>query len=145
MGEIAITYEGDLSTRAVHSDSGVELFTDAPKDHQGLGRFFSPTDLLATALGTCMMTMMGAVAKRLNIDIKGMRARVTKEMAVFPARRIGKIEIIFTCPSNPQKRRSQNFFKQRETAPCIKASILISFWSLAILGEPIEISRCHRL
>ena len=98
MTQIDITYEGDLSTRSVHSDNGAELLTDAPKDNQGLGRVFSPTDLLATALGTCMLTMMGAAAKRLGVDTKGMRATVTKEMATLPARRIGKIQIAFTCP-----------------------------------------------
>jgi uncharacterized OsmC-like protein len=98
MTHIDITYEGDLSTRCIHSDNGSEVLTDAPKENQGLGRVFSPTDLFAASFGSCMMTMMGFTAKRLNIDIKGMRATVTKEMAEAPARRIGKLHIEFTCP-----------------------------------------------
>ena len=98
MTEIDIWYEGDLSTRCVHSDNKAEVLTDAPKDNQGLGRVFSPTDLFAASLGSCMLTLMGIAAKRLNIDIKGMRANVTKEMASAPARRIGKLKVEFFCP-----------------------------------------------
>ena len=98
MTEIAIWYEGDLSTRCVHSDNGAEVLTDAPKDNQGLGRVFSPTDLFAASLGSCMLTLMGIAAKRLNVDLKGMHAKVTKEMVVAPVRRIGKLRVEFSCP-----------------------------------------------
>lgn len=101
MTGIDIWYEGDLSTRCVHSDNKAEIFTDAPKDNQGLGRVFSPTDLFAASLGSCMLTLMGIAAKRLNIDIKGMRAHVTKEMAAAPSRRIGKLKVEFFCPIRP--------------------------------------------
>ncbi|MBS0604317.1 MAG: OsmC family protein [Verrucomicrobia bacterium] len=98
MTEIDITYEGDLSTRCVHSDNKSEIVTDAPKDNQGLGRVFSPTDLFAASLGSCMLTLMGIGAKKLNVDIKGTRAKVTKEMAAIPLRRVGKLKVEITCP-----------------------------------------------
>jgi putative redox protein len=96
--QIDMTYLGDLSTLCVHSESGAEIRTDAPKDNRGLGRAFSPTDLFAASLGSCMLTLMGIAAKSLNIDIKGMRAKVSKEMAMAPVRRIGKVRIDFECP-----------------------------------------------
>lgn len=101
MTSIEIWYEGDLSTRCVHSDNHAEILTDAPKDNQGQGRFFSPTDLFAASLGSCMLTLMGIGAKRLNIDLKGMRATVTKEMAAAPSRRIGKLKVEIFCPHQP--------------------------------------------
>lgn len=103
MTEIAIWYEGDLSTRCVHSDNHSEIRTDAPKETQGLGRVFSPTDLFAASLASCMLTMMGIAAKRLNIDIKGTRANVTKEMANAPMRRIGRLKVEFFCPLEPSE------------------------------------------
>lgn len=101
MTQIDMTYEGDLSTLSILSENGSEIRTDAPKAHQGLGRVFSPTDLFAASLGSCMLTLMGIVAKSLNIDIKGMRAKINKEMVVAPIRRIGKVRIDFECPYQP--------------------------------------------
>lgn len=98
MAEIAIWYEGDLSTRAVHPESGTTLLTDAPKDNRGLGRVFSPTDLLAVSLGSCALTLMGIAARRLSIDIKGMRVVVDKEMSSAPPRRISRLRLEFFCP-----------------------------------------------
>ncbi len=98
MAEIDIFYEGDLATRVVHLENGAEIATDAPKDNQGLGRFFSPTDLLAVSLGSCALTLMGIAARRLQIDLKGLRARVTKEMQTAPVRRIGRVTIELYCP-----------------------------------------------
>lgn len=98
MAQINIVYEGDLSTRCVHSDNGSEIQTDAAECSQGLGRAFSPTDLFSASLGSCMLTLMGIVAKGLNIDIRGMQAKVTKEMVSTPKRRIGKLRIEFRCP-----------------------------------------------
>ena len=98
MAEIDITYEGDLSTRCVHTGSGSEIITDAPKDNQGLGRFFSPTDLVAAALGSCVLTLMGIAAKKLKVDIKGTTARVVKEMQSAPSRRIGLLKVEVRCP-----------------------------------------------
>src|SRR6476661_6155928 len=93
MVEIKSVYEGQLHCNATHGPSGAVLATDAPKDNMGKGEAFSPTDLVATALGTCMLTTMGIVAQRNNIDITGARVRVTKEMVSQPTRRIGKIGV----------------------------------------------------
>lgn len=98
---IQMIYEGDLSVLCTHSESGAEIRTDAPKSNQGLGRAFSPTDLFAASLGSCMLTIMGIAAKSLNVDIKGMQAKVNKEMIVAPMRRIGKVRIDFKCTHRP--------------------------------------------
>ncbi len=97
MVDIDITYEGDLSTRCVHSVNGAEIVTDAPEASGGLERFFSPTDLLAASFGSCMLTIMGFTAKRLGVDIKGARVKVSKEMSETGHRRIGKLRIEFSC------------------------------------------------
>jgi putative redox protein len=74
MVAIRFEYQGDLHCRAVHGPSGTEHNTNAPKDNQGRGESFSPTDLVASALGTCMLTVMGIAARTLNIDIPGTTA-----------------------------------------------------------------------
>jgi len=94
MVEIHIEYEGDLRCKAVHGPSKKEFHTDAPADNQGKGESFSPTDLVATALGTCMATTMGIYAKRHNITLQGMKIRVEKHMTESP-RRIGKLVVEF--------------------------------------------------
>jgi len=88
MVEIDIEYEGDLHCRAMHGPSSAVLSTDAPKDNQGKGEAFSPTDLLATALGACMMTVMGIYARTKGVDLKGTHVHVTKEMVADPRRRV---------------------------------------------------------
>jgi len=89
-----VTYLGDLRTSSIHIQSGTEILSDAPVDNNGKGEVFSPTDAVANALATCMMTIMGIKARDLNIDFKGSTAAVTKIMNAEP-RRIGTIEIIF--------------------------------------------------
>jgi len=106
MVEIAIRYEGELHTRAKHGPSGSELETDAPKDNEGRGEAFSPTDLLATALGSCMLTVMGILARRKGWAIEGARARVEKHMVVEPVRRIGKLVVEFDMPALPESART---------------------------------------
>src|ERR1700743_237867 len=86
-----ITYEGELRTVATHVQSGTEIETDAPTDNQGKGESFSPTDLVATALGSCMATIMGIYARQKEIDLDGMRIEVAKEMTSAPPRRIAKL------------------------------------------------------
>jgi len=98
MARIDITYEGNLRTRSVHSENKEEIVTDAPKDNQGKGEMFSPTDLLATALGTCVLTLMGIAANRLKVDLAGLRLTVEKEMAGLPSRRIGRLVMHVYCP-----------------------------------------------
>lgn len=89
-----VTYLGDLRTSSVHIQSGTEILSDAPVDNNGKGEAFSPTDTVANALASCMMTIMGIKARDLNIDFKGSTAAVTKIMNAEP-RRIGAIEIVF--------------------------------------------------
>jgi uncharacterized OsmC-like protein len=89
-----ITYLGDLRTTSKHLQSGTEILSDAPLDNHGKGEAFSPTDTVANALGTCMMTIMGIKARDLNLDLTGAKANVTKTMQTEP-RRISKIEIEF--------------------------------------------------
>ena len=98
MVEITATYEGQLHCTATHGPSGATLPTDAPKDNMGKGEAFSPTDLVATALGTCMLTTMGIVAQRHNLDITGARVRVTKEMVSQPSRRVGTLGVEIVMP-----------------------------------------------
>ena len=87
-----ITYLGDLRTSAIHLQSGTEILSDAPLDNNGKGAAFSPTDMLATSLGSCMMTIMAIKAKDLNVDLTGSTVGVLKAMQTEP-RRIGKIGI----------------------------------------------------
>ncbi|MGV3483074.1 MAG: OsmC family protein [Planctomycetaceae bacterium] len=107
--EISVVYEGNLRCVATHGPSGATLATDAPLDNGGRGSAFSPTDLVATALGTCVITTMGLVAARHQIDLTGIRVRVTKEMVQQPVRRIASLvtEIIIPAAavSEPSMRR----------------------------------------
>lgn len=98
MVEIKISYEGRLRCRAVHGPSGTKLATDAPKDNMGQGESFSPTDLVATALGSCMLTIMGIVAQRHDIDLTGATVTVGKEMVTAPVRRIGRLSVDIRVP-----------------------------------------------
>ena len=92
-----VQYLGDLRTEATHLLSGKTIITDAPPDNQGKGEAFSPTDLCATSLASCMLTLMGISARNHDLDITGANAEVTKIMAASP-RRIARIEIKFTMP-----------------------------------------------
>ena len=89
-----VTYLGDLRTSSIHLQSGNEIISDAPLDNNGKGEAFSPTDTVANALASCMMTIMGIKARDMNVDLKGSVAEVTKIMNAEP-RRIGAIEIVF--------------------------------------------------
>src|SRR6476659_1817042 len=98
MVEINVTYDGGLRTTALHGPSQSTLITDAPKDNMGKGEAFSPTDLVATALATCILTTMGIVAQRRELDMNGATARVTKEMVSTPFRRIGRLAVTVHMP-----------------------------------------------
>jgi putative redox protein len=106
MVEILVRYEGDLHTRATHGPSASEIETDAPKDNEGRGERFSPTDLLAAALGSCMLTVMGIVARRHGWELAGARARVEKHMVTAPVRRIGRLVVDFEMPPLPESARA---------------------------------------
>lgn len=101
MVHLEIAYEGSLRCRATHGPSGATLITDAPTDNQGQGQSFSPTDLVATALGTCVLTIMGIVAARHDLDLTGAHASVEKEMIADPQRRIARLKIVVKVPVEP--------------------------------------------
>ena len=107
MVPIHIRYLGDLRCEAQHGPSGAKLVTDAPVDNHGRGESFSPTDLVATALGTCVLTIMGILAKRHGWDLSGTTVDVTKEMVTAPVRRIGKLTVTIHVPHDlpPEARR----------------------------------------
>jgi putative redox protein len=98
MVEITARYDGQLRCNATHGPSQSNLVTDAPVDNHGKGESFSPTDLVATALPTCMMTIMGIYAERHGLDLKGMSARTTKEMSSTPPRRIARLRTVISMP-----------------------------------------------
>lgn len=93
-------YEGGLRTRAVHAGSGAELITDAPLDNHGRGAAFSPTDLVGTALVSCILTIMGLVADRHGLALEGAEARVEKRMTGSADRRIEGLEVWISLPAD---------------------------------------------
>lgn len=93
-----VTYIGELRTSCIHLRSGNEIITDAPVDNNGLGQAFSPTDTVATALASCMLTMMGIKARDMGVDLKNSIAEVTKHMTADP-RRISQINIELYLPA----------------------------------------------
>ncbi|MBX7127124.1 MAG: OsmC family protein [Cyclobacteriaceae bacterium] len=98
MTSMIATYSGDLRTQATHLKSGNQIITDAPVDNQGKGEAFSPTDLVCSALTSCMMTIMGQVAAREGVDMTGMKADIVKIMNANP-RKIAEIQITFSHPN----------------------------------------------
>jgi uncharacterized OsmC-like protein len=107
MVEIKLSYEGDLHCSVVHSPSGNTLVTDAPVDNNGRGQAFSPTDLVATALASCMATVIGIVAKRKEIAVEGMTVVARKFMSGDQPRRVSRLELDLDIPlpaSHPDRR-----------------------------------------
>ena len=98
MVSIDVRYDGELHCTAVHGPSGIQLQTDAPVDNQGKGASFSPTDLVATALTTCMATTMGIVARKHGWSIDGAEFRVHKHMSTSPPRRIARLDVKIRMP-----------------------------------------------
>ncbi len=107
-----VKYEGELRTSCVHQSSQTTIFTDAPKDNHGKGEAFSPTDLVATALGACMVSIIGIKATAMGIDdkIKGATVAVTKIMAADP-RRISEINIKIEFPKNDFSDKEKAIFE----------------------------------
>jgi len=106
MIEIQIAYQGQLRCRAVHGPSGTALETDAPADNMGKGEKFSPTDLVATALGTCILTILGIQARKRGLDLGPAAATVRKEMTADPVRRIGRLSVTVRVPADlPEEER----------------------------------------
>jgi len=111
MATIETIYTGELRTEAVHLKSGTKLITDAPPDNNGRGEYFSPTDLVATALGSCMLTILGIAAMNQGFVIDGTKLVITKIMTENP-RRISEIVVDMTLPHNcytEQQRRLIGF------------------------------------
>jgi len=117
-----ITYTGKLHTDAKHIRSGTVISTDAPIDNQGKGEAFSPTDLVGTALGTCILTIMGIAARTHEIDMKGAKAAVTKTMLPNP-RRIGKLEVNITMPPNDYTEKQKAILQHAAHGCPVKRSL----------------------
>jgi uncharacterized OsmC-like protein len=103
---ISVEYQGDLRSRAVHGPSQNTLLTDAPVDNHGKGESFSPTDLVATALATCMATVIGIKAQQKELDVTGMRIGVEKHMSTDSPRRIVRLPVTIEIPlaaDHPQR------------------------------------------
>ena len=98
MVSIQVEDQGELHCKATHGPSGTELNTDAPKDNQGRGESFSPTDLVATALATCMLTTMAIVARNNKIEMAGAKASIDKEMTAAPPRKIERLTVRIHMP-----------------------------------------------
>ena len=106
MATSIVYYSSELRTESTHLQSGETYITDAPIDNEGKGEAFSPTDIIATGLANCMLTIMGIVAKRKSLDIEGTKAEVTKIMGTEP-RRISEIKIDFFFPKSYDKNSKQ--------------------------------------
>ncbi|MCG8589441.1 MAG: OsmC family protein [Proteobacteria bacterium] len=117
MVEIEGVYEGGLHTRARHGPSGSEIETDAPVDNHGRGEAFSPTDLVAAAVGSCMLTVMGIVAARHHWPLVGARFRVEKHMAAAPVRRIARLVVEFTLPEGLPEAAHKPLERAAHTCP----------------------------
>ncbi|QDU67235.1 OsmC family protein [Engelhardtia mirabilis] len=120
MVEIHVTYRGELRCGAVHAPSSAELVTDAPVDNQGRGESYSPTDLVATALGSCMLTIMGIRARDEGWDLDGATVKVTKHMVADPRRRISKLEVRFALPNLADEARDV-LERAAETCPVFES------------------------
>ena len=122
-----IIYQGNLRTEATHLKSGNTVITDAPLDNNGKGEGFSPTDLLATSLGSCMLTIMGIVAERNHIKMDGTEVEITKIMATNP-RRVSEIIVEFKMPANSysdkEKQLLENAAKTCPVAESLKTDLI---------------------
>jgi putative redox protein len=115
-------YEGELRCRSVHEGSGRELLTDAPLDNRGRGESFSPTDLVGTALSSCILTILGIVAERHGIALTGSEARVEKTMSREGERRIALLEVWISLPADLSEEQRQLLIRAGEGCP-VKRSL----------------------
>ena len=117
-----VLYKGELRTEAIHLQSNTKIYTDAPKDNNGKGEAFSPTDLVATALASCMISIMGIVALKEGITpLDGAFAEVTKVMVADP-RRISEIHIKMTFPKNDFSEKEKKIYEHAAlTCPVAKS------------------------
>ena len=115
-----VTYQGELRTTAVHLQSANEIITDAPVDNHGKGEAFSPTDLLATSLASCMLTIIGIKARDMEIDVTGTTAEVTKVMAADP-RRVSEVHVAITFNQALDDKTQKIFYNTALTCPVAKS------------------------
>ena len=120
MATIETIHLGDLRSEAKHMQSGTTLMTDAPTDNHGKGEYFSPTDLVATALGSCMLTIMELAAAPRDLDIRGTRVEIVKVMASEP-RRISEIKVDFYFPSDYSDKDKKILERAADTCPVAKS------------------------
>lgn len=116
MATIETVYQGTLRTQAKHVQSGTEILTDAPIDNQGKGEAFSPTDLLAAALGSCMLTIMGIAAREHQMNIENTTCSITKIMAANP-RRVAEIVVDLKFPENYSDKQQKTLERAALTCP----------------------------
>lgn len=121
MVKVQLEYEGDLHCKATHGPSGSELSTDAPKDNHGRGESFSPTDLVATALGSCMLTIMGIASQTQNIDVSGSTATVEKEMTATPPRKIQRLTVRIHVPHSLSSEDKEKLERAVRTCPVARS------------------------
>ena len=121
MVKITGEYQGELHCQATHGPSGRTLETDAPVDNQGKGEAFSPTDLVATAVGTCILTTMAVVARRLSLDLKDARFEVVKEMSTDTPRRIVRLATHVWLPVPHSVDRDDLLERAARTCPVHKS------------------------
>ena len=114
-------YAGDLRCTVTHGPSGDMITTDAPADNQGKGEAFSPTDLVAAALGSCILTVMGIAARKHNINMNGATADIEKEMVTQPERKIGRISAKITLPASIPTAQRQILEDAGSTCPVYKS------------------------
>jgi len=119
----SIEYKGELRTEALHLHSQSRIETDAPLDNQGKAERFSPTDLVATALGSCMMTIMGIKARDMQVDLTGVKIDIQKHMKADP-RRIGGVDVSFHFPTHLQLDEKQKTILQNAALTCPVAKSL---------------------
>lgn len=111
-----VTYLGDLRTSSIHIQSGAEILSDAPKDNHGKGEAFSPTDTVANALGSCMLSIMGIKAMQMDLDMTGTTVEVTKIMQSEP-RKIAKIGIVIQMKLSTDEKTRTIFERSAMTCP----------------------------
>ena len=119
---VEIAYEGQLRCKAIHGPSQCHVITDAPVDNHGKGAHFSPTDLVATALGTCTLTLLGIVADRHGISLEGTTVKVEKHMVAEPVRRIGRLPVDIYMGQPIEDKYKDRLIKAAETCP-VKQSV----------------------
>lgn len=120
--KLSCEYLGDLRVRAQHGPSGSELLTDAPVDNQGKGEAFSPSDLAATAVGSCILTILGIQAKGLGADFRGARVEVDKHMTTVPPRRIARLDVRIAMPAGIPADLRPRLIRAAEACP-VKQSL----------------------